>query len=459
MGTNSSGRGDRRVPGDQDICRSCGVPTYPGEMFCVSCGAYMGWDTTGGSPTVVPEPVRTEPAPPGPWCPEYGRGDGPAWYGAQPGPFADGPTRTGTGPTGTSRPDTGVGASADPLFAPAAARPAPAWPQPEFTTPAEAGPWARPDRQEATGRRGRHAAPRSAHPMAPAAARSAAPDPLAAQTQVIRGEVVLWTTLPEELGVPPHLPRDAAPADGMPPLLLCPACRSHNAENRTYCRPCGTLLRPEPGPPDLTRWQQLREKYLERPDIWHWDRRLAVIAAALPVCMVAGMSLGSAAAAAERAIPLVKDRFLSQYAVAPDSVSASSSAKGFEAGLASDGVDNKAWAPKGTGQEAVGQYWTAKFQTPFRLTSLVLVNGASVTPGQFFETGRPTRITVSATSTDQGIVQREIKLAGQPGPQRFDLGIDNVVAVQVQIDSVHPGLKPGMPVAMAEIQFFSRQAS
>lgn len=421
MGTNSSGHGDRRMPGDQGICRSCGAATYPGEMFCVSCGAYMGWDTTGGSPTVVPEPVRTEAAPPGPWGPEYGRGDGPAGYGR------------GHGLPGYV-------------------------PQPEFNTPAETGPWAPPDRPEATGRRGRHAAPRSPHPVAPAAARSVAPEPLAAQTQVIRGEVVLWTTLPEEPGVPGHLPRDATPADAMPPLLLCPACRSHNAENRTYCRPCGTLLRPDPGPPDLTRWQQLREKYLERPDIWHWDRRLAVIAAALPVCMVAGMSLGSATAAAERAVPLVKDRFLSQYAVAPDSVSASSSAKGFEANLASDGVDNKAWAPKGTGQDAVGQYWTAKFQTPFRLTSLVLINGASATPGQFFETGRPTRITVSAT-TDQGIVRKEITLGGQPGPQRFDLGIDNVVAVQVQIDAVHPGLKPGMPVAMAEIQFFSRQGS
>ncbi|MFF6946968.1 NADase-type glycan-binding domain-containing protein, partial [Streptomyces lavendulae] len=172
-----------------------------------------------------------------------------------------------------------------------------------------------------------------------------------------------------------------------------------------------------------------------------------------------GVSTGGAAAAARDAVPTVKDRFLSQFAVAPDSVDASSSAKGFEANLASDGVDNRAWAPRNTGDDAVGQFWTAHFLTPFRLTSLVLVNGASKTPGQFFETGRPTRITVTVTTSGGSVVEKEIKPGGQPGPQRFDLGIDDVVSVRVRLDAVHPGLKPGMPVAMAEIQFFSRQAA
>ncbi|MFZ3491969.1 NADase-type glycan-binding domain-containing protein [Streptomyces sp. 5.8] len=365
----------------------------------------------------------------------------------------------------------------DPLFAqaqtapaPPTARPQPARPQParrpsEFTAPAGAGAAAPVGYPAAPV--GYPAAP-VGYPAAPVGYVTPAAESAAERTQVISGEVVLWTTVPDApaaaegpgtgtgtgTGYPPA---DSTPADGIPHLLLCPECRQPNAENRTYCHPCGALLRPEPEPPEATRWQRIRQEYLERPDVWHWDRRWGIVAVALPVCMAAGMSMGSAAAAAQRAVPLVKDRFLSQYAVAPDKVSASSATKGFEANLASDGVDNKAWAPKGTGQKAVGQYWTAQFNAPFRLTSLLIVNGASKTPGQFFETGRPTKITVTATTTDQGLVEKEITLGGQPGPQRFDLGIDNVMGVQVRIEAVHPGLKPNMPVAMAEIQFLSRQ--
>ncbi|MEU2834780.1 hypothetical protein ABZ667_40140 [Streptomyces lavendulae] len=242
-------------------------------------------------------------------------------------------------------------------------------------------------------------------------------------------------------------------------MLLCPECGSPNAASRAYCHPCGALLRPEPESPELTRWQRLYKEHLERPDVWHRDRRWGLLLAALPLCTVAAVSTGGAAAAAQRAVPLAKDRFLSHYAVAPESVTASSSARGFEAHLASNGIDNKAWAPASRGKDAVGQWWTATFESPFRLTSIVLVNGASKKPEQFFGTGRPMKITVTATTTDQGNVEKEIELGGHPGPQRFDLGIGKVIAVQVKIDAVHPGLKPNMPVAMAEIQFFSRRES
>ncbi|MFE3553434.1 discoidin domain-containing protein [Streptomyces sp. NPDC059193] len=357
----------------------------------------------------------------------------------------------------------------DPLFtqaptapAPPTARPQPARPQ-AARSPADFTAAAAPVGYAAAPV-GYPAAP-VGYPAAPVGYATPAAESAAERTQVISGQVVLRTALPEPppanagTGDPPGRRDDATPAAGIPHLLLCPECRQPNAENRTYCHPCGALLRPEPEPPEPTRWQRIKQDYLERPDVWHWDRRWGVVAVALPVCMAAGMSLGSAAAAAQRAVPLVKDRFLSQYQVPPDKVSASSAAKGFEANLAADGVDNKAWAPKDTGQKAVGQYWTADFNAPFRLTSLLIVNGASKSPGQFWETGRPTKITVTATTTDRGLVEKEITLGGQPGPQRFDLGIDNVMSVQVKIEAVNPGLKPNMPVAMAEIQFFSRQAT
>ncbi|MFC5720974.1 hypothetical protein ACFP1Z_12430 [Streptomyces gamaensis] len=248
----------------------------------------------------------------------------------------------------------------------------------------------------------------------------------------------------------------AASADTAPRLLPCPECRNANAEARTYCHPCGALLRPGP---ELTRWQRLREKYWERPAVWHWDRRWVVWLGVLPLCAVTGISLGSAAAAVQRVVPAVKDRFLAHHAVSPAAVAASSSAKGFEPELASDGVDNRAWAPQGSGKDAIGQYWTAEFDRPFRLTSLVIISGGSRTPAQFFEAGRPTRVNVAMTTVGQGTVEETVELGGEPGPQRFDLGVDDVTRVRVTIEAVHPGLKPDMPVALAEIQFFSRQAS
>ncbi|MFI9650030.1 NADase-type glycan-binding domain-containing protein [Streptomyces sp. NPDC052040] len=281
--------------------------------------------------------------------------------------------------------------------------------------------------------------------------------PAAGRPQIISGEVVLGTA-PADDGV--HGSDAPVPPDGEPYLLECPACGGPNTDSRTYCHPCGALLRPEPDeePPPPTRWERLRERYADRPEVWHWDRRWGVVLGALPLCFVAAASMGGAVAAAPGAVPTIKDRFLSQYAVRPDAVDASSSAKGFEPELAADGVDNRAWAPQNSGEDAIGQYWTAAFNSPFRLTSLLVINGAAKAPRQFAETGRPTRIKVTAT-TGRGMVEKEIELGGQPGPQRFDLGIDDVTQVRVTIMAVNRGLKPDMPVAMAEIQFFSRQGS
>lgn len=386
MGSSSSGHHGRQAPAEPDVCRSCGVVAYPGEMFCVSCGAYQGWDTAGEAPAARPAPTRTESVRP------------------------------------------------DPLSAQQPAAPAPPTAQPEPVTTGDAYDIAYGPSPESAHRAGWPTAPAPPH--------------------VVRDEGASRTTPPQE-----ETQLLQAPETGRPHLLPCPECRSSNAESRTYCHPCGALLRPVPEPPAPTWWERLRKEYLERPDVWHADCRWAVLLAALPLCAAAGVAVGGAPAAAQRAVPVVKDRFMSHYAVAPTSVSASDAAKGFTASHASDGLDNKAWAPKATGEGAIGAYWAAAFQTPFRLTSLVIVNGASTTPAEFFESGRPTKITASMTTTDRGEVRKEITLADHPGQQRFHLGIDNVVAVEIRIEAVHPGLKPEMPVAIAEIQFFSRRES
>ncbi|GHF35898.1 NADase-type glycan-binding domain-containing protein [Streptomyces morookaense] len=417
MGTDSSAHRGWYVPGEQDVCGSCGVVAYPGETFCISCGAYRGWDRPGSGQPAQP-PAAAFPAERETVYPQS--------------------VYRQSVPAETAQPDSGQRGFVQPEFG--AARPtgqgasAPVSPRPADPQPAAGNlSWADPLFAPLPG----------------------TPEPHSARTQVISGEVVLWTT-PAEDG-----PDAPTPPGGVPQLLQCPECGGPNTEARTYCHPCGALLRPEPEPeePQPTRWERLRERYFDRPEVWHWDRRWGVALAALPLCLVAGVSAGGAVAAAHDAVPRIKDRFLAQDAVAPDAVSASSSTKGFEAELASDGVDNRAWAPKGSGKDAVGQYWTAEFTSPFRLTSLLIINGAAKAPKQFAETGRPTRIKVTATTAGHGTVEKQIELGGQPGPQRFDLGIDDVVQVQVTIEAVNPGLKPDMPVAMAEIQFFTRQAS
>ncbi|MEC4017981.1 zinc ribbon domain-containing protein [Streptomyces sp. H27-D2] len=255
----------------------------------------------------------------------------------------------------------------------------------------------------------------------------------------------------------------AALCEEFPRLLLCPQCDSDNPETRSYCWPCGALLRPAltPRPAPLPpNWRQrLYQRRHERPRLWHRDRRWYLLASVgLPVCFVVGVSAGWTGGAVREAIPRVQDRFSDQVAVAPDEAKTSSEETGFEAGNAADGVDNRAWAPKSRGQDAVGHSWTATFQQSFRLTTLIVLNGASKNPKQYLESGRPTELTAVVVTADGRTVQKELTLDDQPGPQEFTWGIDAVKSVDLRISGVHAGKRPAAPVLLAEVQFFTRQA-
>ncbi|MDJ0466204.1 hypothetical protein [Streptomyces sp. H27-C3] len=287
----------------------------------------------------------------------------------------------------------------------------------------------------------------------------AAHPPVSAEPLVIRGEVLAGPPVSEP--APVAAEAETAFVD-VPRLLLCPECRSGNPETRQYCHPCGALLRPAPQPSETsepTRLEQLRAKCFERPEVWHWDRRWLTIMAALPLFFTAGIAAGATVVAAGEALPWVKDRFAGQSSVAPDTVEASSAAKGFDAKLAADGVDNRAWAPEERGQDPVGQTWTATFQQPFRLTTLALISGSSPKPKEFLRNGRPAKVTVTVTTAGGGKVTKTLPLFDQPGPQRFPLGIDGAVAVEIRIDAVRTGLQPKSPIVLAEVQFFTRRTA
>lgn len=339
------------------MCDACGVPAYGGETFCVACGAYLGWEETGGRPLLRQPPARSGPALPAhDQTLRLSRTVPPVPYG----------TTHATGGTG-----------------------------------------------EGTGR---------------------------ATAYGTDGHVQIH--------------------EGILLFLACPDCRSDNPGGRTYCRLCGALLRPEPGPVPLTRWQKLRKRWYDRPQQWHRDRRWLAVPLALPLCFAVGAFGGRLADAAREAVPAVQDRFSGQAAVAPDRVEASAQEPGFEAGMAVDGVSNRFWAPARKGAEAVGETWTATFERPFRLTALVIFNGASADPKAYLATGRPTRLTaIAETAGDDGrkTVHKEVTLADQPGAQDFRWGVDDVVSVTLRIAAVHAGAQPDGPVALAEVQFFTRQ--
>lgn len=388
----------------RELCATCGAPAYSGEMFCVSCGAYLGWDDTGTRAVVREQPTS------------WGTVGGPGNAG---------------GPEGAPGP-----ASVQPSWQQQAA-PVPPLPSARSTPAAEGFGGAGPVDGQVNG-------------IAPAVGDAGTGPDEAAAPGLLQGPYVPVPSYEDTASR--H--RTYAP---VPRAVPCPACGTDNDATRHYCCPCGAELRPEPEPLQLTRWQRLRKQWDDRPRPWHMDRRWLLIPVVLPFCFALGMTAGRSEEAVRAVIPAVQDRFSRQVAVAPGTVKATSETNGYQASKSVDGVDNRAWAPAQRGQGAVGQSLTAQFPRPFRLTGLVVMNGASKQPKQYLAVGRPTRITAIAVKGDGTSVQRKLRLADQPGPQDFRWGVDDIVSVRLQISRVHAGLQPGTPVALGEVQFFTRQ--
>ncbi|MFF4409949.1 discoidin domain-containing protein [Streptomyces sp. NPDC001404] len=253
---------------------------------------------------------------------------------------------------------------------------------------------------------------------------------------------------------------------GTPPLACpSPGCGRDNPQERHFCRHCGELLRPPPEPEHLPWWRRIvedaRTRIRERPAVWHRNRSWYVLAGAGGVGLVVVLAGGGPwlAGPAVTAAGRVQDRFAAKTAVVPDTVSASSERDGFAARCAADGVNNRAWAPKNSGADARGQWWEADFGQPFRLTSLVILNGVSQQPKDYLAAGRPHRLKAVAITADDRAFVKDINLADQPGPQTFGWGVDDVRAVRLQIEDVRVDDAAGAkaPVGLAEVQFFTRK--
>ncbi|MEV0322999.1 discoidin domain-containing protein [Streptomyces sp. NPDC050658] len=253
--------------------------------------------------------------------------------------------------------------------------------------------------------------------------------------------------------------------------MACPGrgCRYPNPRVRTFCTRCGTLLRPLLPPPPRPWWaritEEVRDALHRRPQVWHRDhRKYAPVAVAAAVLALALTGAGQPLTGPLRqGIALAHDRFASKAMVVASSVSASSQQSGFPARCAADGVDNRAWAPEASGDQARRQWWQADFGHPFRLTTLVVFGGVSPQPREYLAAGRPQKLRAVAITAGKRAFVKELDLADQPGPQTFSWGVDDVQAVRLQIVGVRSAGGKGAksakaPVGIAEVQFFTRRS-
>ncbi|MFT7840446.1 zinc-ribbon domain-containing protein [Saccharothrix sp. BKS2] len=254
-------------------------------------------------------------------------------------------------------------------------------------------------------------------------------------------DVVLGPVLPGRPEARRPLPSTGpgVAVDGPP----CPVCGTTNPPGRRFCRRCATPLLPA-GP--AARAARRRGRPRRRGDTSRWLRRLAalLVVAAL---VVAGVLF------APRAVGLfedLRDRLAKPAPIAPARTSATVEVPDHPAAAAVDGLSNRYW-----GAPAVGDAVEFTFDRPFRLLSVVVHTGASAQPEQFREQARPTALDVVVTSAGGATRTIAVALNDQPGPQRTDTGISEVVAVRLVVTSA-AGLGAGRHVALGEVEFFRR---
>lgn len=226
--------------------------------------------------------------------------------------------------------------------------------------------------------------------------------------------------------------------DGPP----CPVCGTHNPPGRRFCRRCATPL--EHHAQERTAAERRRWRW--RGDRSRWLRRLAWLLVAV-VLVVAGVLFWPQAGALWED---VRDKLATPVAVRPASTTASASVPDHPAANAVDGLSNRYW-----GAPAVGDSIDFTFASPFRLLSVVVNSGAAPEQEAFDAEARPTELDMIVTSSDGATETVPIALADQPGPQRSDTGISDVVRIRLVVRDA-AGLVPGKHIALGEVEFFRR---
>ncbi|MDR6905359.1 hypothetical protein J2X63_001045 [Agromyces sp. 3263] len=414
-------------------CAECGAMNDDGDDFCGQCGSYLAWDR-GGATDAASQPIDEAAA--ALREPE-----------AEPEPDPDATPEPASDPEPPAVPEPEPQAETAPEPEPA--------PDPELAPEPEPEPEPRPDpRLEAM-----LATPHLAKPAAVVAAPSpedpvATPPAPAAPAPAVPGPVA--PTAPaarKPAAVPQHAPKRAPRPVGetvKPGDIVCWRCGTGNAPGRHFCRHCAAPLgatanRTQPrsqqaaaGTRPKTKRRRIRPAWIVVPAI------IVVLGA------VAWFARGPIAGF----VAAIGDRVVDSSAQNPVALVASSAADGRGAELAHDGFADRSWAPAPTGP-ADGEYLEASFAQPFRLVAVQVSPGASADQAVFLAEGRPAVLGVTAIDSAGVPHEVDLTLADEPGPQRFELGIDDVTAVRLTLEGAH-GATDATHVAVAEVEFLGR---
>lgn len=413
------------------ICGDCSARNNDGESFCGNCGAYLVWQRphsaadaqrpqlsaasgNGPGPAVTTAPIPIVPAPPG-HAPGSPPGSPP---GAVPGTTGGSPPAAVPGTTGERR---NSGRVSHPT-------------------------------------RGAHMAGSS---------RGEAPEKAGIQEladPVVRG------TGPVEVQ-PGHrtlpVPNQAPLPDEQPPLpgeLICGRCGAGNKPERNFCRRCAASLREAAVAPALPWWRRV----LRRPQRTalpagtrpkrHKQRRFP--ARSVSLLAVVGLFGGAAYLGREAiaaAVLRVQDELGDAEILAQRMTATLPSAPGRGPDLAIDRTPDRSWASEGPGDASNAEPETleATFESPFRLSYVVISGGASNVPEIFKKERWPVKVEIIAARKDGEPTSRTFELKDESAPQAFYVGADQVSLVKLRIlESRGPA---GARVSVAEVQFAGRR--
>ena len=441
------------------ICNECGTRNDDDERFCSECGAYLEWDghrVEVPSPTPVassaPEPVEQDRAPQHPGLLDRIRsatGLTTDDQAPQPSPDKAADRRVvESSPERRDDPSTQHVAPAE--------RAAPAG-----QTSAPVAPGTPPDESTAVpDERVVHPARRTTPPVEPRPAPSIAPVPPTPDTSgqsAVAAPVLPGASAPRRRAAPVPVDDEPRPAPGD---LICGQCGAGNVPTRKFCRRCGGDLADAPRAVRPPWWRRLvvpRARVATPAGTRPARHAHRVPTRTLTWVVVIGLLAGGGwwGRAQVRAwYGVVADRVAGSHAVAPSSLSASSSMPDRGPELAADGATNRSWAPAAPGDD-VGESLTATFDHPVRLVYVRIFSGASEQQPEFLAQGRAERVTITVTRSTGASESHQVRLADRAGPQLFRLGISGATSVRLTIGAAYP-VPADAHVAVGEVEFLGR---